>query len=366
MARVPHLPTPDSAVYDESPVVVPAGQPTQLGCPISLSPSHRLRTNKTNASWHEKAMHLGGLDLNLLVALDALLREKNVTRAAERIYISQPGMSAALQKLREHFSDQLLERVGRKFELTPRGRELAGRVTDILLTIKSLDESLEQFDHRTAHRVFRVSASTYCSDLLAVPVIEHLAEAAPNVSCQFDDLTSETVSRVIDGRLDFAITISLRLLDTAAIQEKSLSETPLFTDHMVLVVADGNTAVGDSITFDELCKMPYAETRFSNDILGIGERVWQQLPQSPRVRAWLPNFHLTLDALSRSNLIAMLPARLVAAKKSSFRVRTLPVPFDVPKLEETIFWHPRNQADSGHLWFRDLLKLIAKEQGLTS
>jgi LysR family transcriptional regulator, nod-box dependent transcriptional activator len=366
MVRVPHLPTPDSAVYHEASVVVPAGQSKQLGCRMSISSSNRPRTIRTKASWHENAMHLGGLDLNLLVALDALLCEKSVTRAAERVYISQPGMSAALQKLREHFSDQLLERVGRKLELTPRGRELAGRVTDILLSIKSLDESLEQFDHRTAHRVFRVSASTYCSDLLAVPVIEHLTESAPNISCQFDDLTSETVSRVIDGRLDFAITISLRLLDTAATQERSLSETPLFTDHMVLVVADGNAAVGDSITFDELCKMPYAETRFSNDILGIGERVWQQLPQSPRVRAWLPNFHLTLDALSRSNLIAMLPARLVAAKRSSFRVRTLPVPFDVPKLEETIFWHPRNQSDSGHLWFRDLLKLIAKEQGLTS
>ena len=231
MVRTPHLPTPDSAVYDEGSVVVPAGQPTQLGCRMSISPSHRPRTNKTNASWHGKAMHLGGLDLNLLVALDALLREKNVTRAAERIYISQPGMSAALQKLREHFSDQLLERVGRKLELTPRGRELAGRVTDILLSIKSLDKSLEQFDHRTAHRVFRVSASTYCSDLLAVPVIEHLAEAATNISCQFDDLTSETVSRVIDGDWTSRLLSAFGCWMRPQLGEKSVGDTIVHRPH---------------------------------------------------------------------------------------------------------------------------------------
>lgn len=311
-------------------------------------------------------MHLGGLDLNLLIALDALLREKNVTRAAERIYISQPGMSAALQKLRSHFSDQLLERVGRRLELTARGRELAGRVTDILISIKSLDESLGHFDHATAHRVFRVSASTFCSDLLAVPIIQLLAREAPNVSCQFDDLTSETVSRVIDGRLDFAITIALRLLDTSVAHDHILLETPLFTDTLVLVVAQDNETIGSEITFEQLCRVPYAETRFSSDILGLGERVWQQQPQTPRVHAWLPNFHLTLDAVSRSNLIAMIPSRLVRAKQQQFRVRTLPVPFDVPKLEETLFWHPRNKTDAGHLWFRDLIVRVVREQGLTS
>src|SRR3546814_2974175 len=85
-------------------------------------------------------MHLQGLDLNLLIALDALLTERNVTRAAERIHISQPGMSAALQKHRHHFSDQLLERIGRNMELTARGRALAEPVKSILSQVRDLSD----------------------------------------------------------------------------------------------------------------------------------------------------------------------------------------------------------------------------------
>lgn len=119
-------------------------------------------------------MHLQRLDLNLLIALDALLTERNVTRAAERIYISQPGMSAALQKLRQHFSDPLLERIGRNMELTARGRALADPVKTILTQIRELNDQCKSFDPSQAQRVFRISATTYVSELLAVPLIARL------------------------------------------------------------------------------------------------------------------------------------------------------------------------------------------------
>lgn len=309
-------------------------------------------------------MHLEGLDLNLLIALDALLSEKNVTRAAERLHITQPGMSAALQKLRSHFSDELLEPIGRKLELTPRGCALAGPVKSILLEIKSLSAKLDHFDSSTAQRVFRVASSTYCSDLLAVPVIRRLSELAPRISCHFDALQSGTFSRLVEGQLDFAVTIAPGLFGDAVAQDKSLSEEPFFTDRMTLIVAEGNDAVGDVISFDELCDRPYAETRFGNDLVGLGERVWQQQSRAPRVRAWLPTFQLTLDAVSRTDLMAMVPARLVSVYRGRFRVRTLEVPFDVPLLEEQIIWHRRNDTDPGHRWFRNLLKTIVAEQGL--
>jgi|SRR5579883_644130 len=310
-------------------------------------------------------MHLDGLDLNLLIALDALLSEKNVTRAAERLHITQPGMSAALQKLRGHFADELLEPVGRRLELTPRARALAGPIKSILLEIKSLSAKLEQFDSSTAQRVFRIASSTYCSDLLAVPLLQRLAELAPHISCHFDELQSSTLSRLVEGQLDFAITIAPGLFDDPVVRDKSLSEAPLFTDRMTLVVAEGNDTVGETISFDELCERPYAETRFGNDLVGLGERVWQQQSKAPRVRAWLPTFQLTLDAVSRTDLMAMVPARLVSLHERRFRVRTLAVPFDVPLLEEQIFWHRRNDTDPGHRWLRNLLTTVVAEQGLT-
>lgn len=310
-------------------------------------------------------MHLAGLDLNLLIALDALLSERNVTCAAERMNISQPGMSAALQKLRYHFSDQLLERVGRRLELTPRARALAAPVKEILLAIKALETQADQFDPAQASCVYRIAASTFCSDLLAVPVIRRLSEVAPGVSCHFDDLQPDTLDRLADGQVDFAVTVAQRLLGDAMRQDKDLAEMPLFNDHMVLVVARENRLVGETVTFDALCDLPYAETRFANDLTGIGERIWRQQPRPPKIRAWLPNFHLTLDAVSRTDLVGMVPSRLIARYRGQFPVRTLPVPFAVPVLEEQIYWHPRNDADRGHRWFRDLLRWVAAEEGLT-
>lgn len=308
-------------------------------------------------------MHLERLDLNLLIALDVLLTEKNVTRAAERMNISQPGMSAALQKLRVHFGDPLLERIGRRLEPTPRARAMAAPVKDILQNIKALASAPDEFDPATTHAVFRIAASTFCSDLLAVPLIRFLAREAPFISCQFDDLQGDSLVKLIDGQIDQAITVSQRFISNLPGSDQPLSQLPLFDDHMVLAVAIENRAVGDTISFEELCEQPYAETRFGDEIIGIGERFWQQQPRTPRVRAWLPNFQLTLDAVRRTDLIAMLPSRLAAQYADS--IRTLSVPLAVPPLEEKIFWHPRNDGDPSHRWFRETLQRVANDAGLT-
>jgi DNA-binding transcriptional LysR family regulator len=308
-------------------------------------------------------VHLRGLDLNLLIALDALLSEKNVTRAAERMNISQPGMSSALQKLRRHFSDRLLERIGRRLELTPRARALAEPVKNILFGIRALTEEADLFDPATARRVFRLCTTTFCSDVLAVPVIKHLEKAAPGVNVQFDDLLADTFARLVDGRADLAITIPQRLLTEPINLDKPLSSVDLFSDHLVLALATGNNEVGDTISLDELCALPYAETRFGSLTVSVGERAWRRQPRQPQVRAWFPNFQLTLDAVAHTRMIAIVPSKLVAMRKE-IRVRTLPIPFEVPTLNERAYWHPRNDQDPGHRWFRGVLQSIAQNLGL--
>jgi LysR family nod box-dependent transcriptional activator len=305
-------------------------------------------------------VHLGGLDLNLLLALDALLSEKNVTRAAERMNISQPGMSAALQKLRWHFSDPLLEKVGRRLELTPRARTLAQPVKNILFEIRTLTNGAEDFDPAKAQRIFRVCASTYCSDLLAIPVIRYLGKVAPQVSVQFDDLFSDTFARLVDGQIDIAIAIPQRLLMEPVNLNGPLSSADLFSDRLVLAVANDNSAVGNTISFDELCELPYVETRFAGQTVSISEQALRRQPKQPRVRAWFPNFQLTLDAVAQTGVIATAPEKLIAMRGAQ-RVRTLPLPFEVPDFEEHVYWHPRNDHDSGHRWFRAVLQSAAQE-----
>jgi DNA-binding transcriptional LysR family regulator len=306
-------------------------------------------------------MHLQGLDLNLLIALDALLTERNVTRAAERIHISQPGMSAALQKLRFHFSDPLLERIGRHLELTARARMLAEPVKTILSQIRDLSDQSDRFDPTQANRVFRISATTYCCELLATSLISRLRDAASMINVQFEELSTDTVDRILDGQIDFAITISARILDKLQSNSEVLGSKKLFTDHFVVTIAKDNAHAGDAITFDELCDMAYVETRFGGGIIGVTEQLWRQQPKQPHICGWLPNFHLTLDTIGRTDMATILPSLLIDLKGERYNVRSLTVPFEMPILEETLYWHRRNDNDAGHKWMAQTLEQVVKD-----
>lgn len=309
-------------------------------------------------------MHLQRLDLNLLIALDALLTDRNVTRAAERIHISQPGMSAALQKLRQHFSDPLLERIGRNMELTTRGRALADPVKTILTQIRELNDQGKSFDPSEAQRVFRISATAYVSELLAVPLIARLQQQAPMVSVQFEELSVNTVDRILNGQIDFAITISARLLDKIDENSPLLRSKKLFTDQFVVALANDHPYREQTIPFDRLCEMGYLETRFDSSIIGVSELLWRQQTRQPQTRGWLPNFHLTLDAVGQTEMAAILPSLLVRLRGPRYGVRSLPVPFEMPLLEETLYSHKRNESDAGHCWMADTVTDVVKDLGL--
>jgi len=303
-------------------------------------------------------MHLHGLDLNLLIALDALLTERNVTRAAERIHISQSGLSAALDKLRQHFGDPLLERIGRTMELTARGRALADPVKTILAQIRELSETSNTFDPRNARRVFRISATTYCCELLATPLISSLRQSAPMISVQFEELSPDTADRILDGQIDFAITISARLLDKMESHGEFLRSERLFADRFVVAISKTNPYAEATISFDRLCEMGYIETRFGGVIAGVSEQLWRQQPRQPHTRAWLPNFQLTLDTVGRTDMAAILPSLLVVLQGERYNVRALPVPFEMPILEERLYWHRRNDNDPGHRWMATALEQV--------
>jgi LysR family transcriptional regulator, nod-box dependent transcriptional activator len=308
-----------------------------------------------------QSMHLQGLDLNLLIALDALLTERNVTRAAERIHISQSGMSAALDKLRHYFSDQLLERIGRNMELTARGRALADPVKTILSQIQELNDPSHAFEPTVARRVFRISATTYCCELLATPLICRLRASAPMISVQFEELSADTADRILDGQIDFAITISARLIDKMQTHDEFLRSEKLFTDRFVVAISKNNPYDGEMITFDQLCDMGYIETRFGGVIAGVSEQLWRQQPKQPHTCGWLPNFQLTLHTVGQTDMAAILPSLLVVLQGERYNVRALPVPFEMPILEERLYWHRRNDTDPGHRWMTQTLEQVVKD-----
>ena len=167
-------------------------------------------------------MNLRQFDLNLLLALDALLKEKNVTRAAERLFMSQPAMSGMLARLRQAFDDELLVRVGRNFELTEFAAAIAGRVHQCVVDLEELVDSKPHFSPAAETRAFSIAASDYAALLLFGPLMQRLSEAAPNVSVHFVRLDVDAGERIAACEIDFGI--------LPAELELPLPSVPLFED----------------------------------------------------------------------------------------------------------------------------------------
>jgi DNA-binding transcriptional LysR family regulator len=152
-------------------------------------------------------MQLNRFDLNLLIALDALLREKNVTRAAERVFVSQPAMSAALQKLRAYFYDPLLVRVGRDMQLTPKGLSLVEPVHEVLLRVQATLATQPTFDPGSARRSFTLVVASSALALLLPQLLDRMVRDAPGVQCHVDSLNATSLSRLEYGDVDLCIAI---------------------------------------------------------------------------------------------------------------------------------------------------------------
>ncbi|HEY0802029.1 MAG TPA: LysR family transcriptional regulator, partial [Steroidobacteraceae bacterium] len=153
------------------------------------------------------SMRLKRFDLNLLIALDALLHEKNVTRAGERVYLSQPAMSVALAKLREYFNDPLLVRVGRDLELTARGLALVEPVRDMLMHAQVVLGTQPHFDACSAQRLFAIMVPDFVVPWLMPRVLQRLLQWAPGLRIRTENWSASGPVRLVNGEIDLFVTV---------------------------------------------------------------------------------------------------------------------------------------------------------------
>jgi DNA-binding transcriptional LysR family regulator len=186
-----------------------------------------------------------------------------------------------------------------------------------------------------------------------------MEKAAPQIRVEFEDVLPDTFRRLIDGQVDMAITMAHRLAMESITLDEPLSGANLFSDHFVLVAAVGNKAVGESVSYDELCELAYVETRVKGQTSTLVEQALYRLSKQPQAKAWFPTWQLTLSAVANTDMVGVVPSRLVNMRRD-LHVRILPVPFDVPPMTERFYWHPRNDVDTGHRWFRDALQSVVQ------
>jgi DNA-binding transcriptional LysR family regulator len=297
-------------------------------------------------------MNLRQFDLNLLVALDALLKERNVTRAAERLYLSQPAMSGMLSRLRQAFGDELLVRVGRGLEPTEFAAGIASRVHDCVLDLEDLLDATRPFDPAVDGRAFRISASDYAVLLLFGPVMQRLTELAPKMSAHFLKLDLTIGERLAVGDLDFAV--------LPAKVEPGLPSIRIFDDSWVCAAWVGHALLGDELTVEEFLRYPHlAFNIFDPDHNSIADEYVAKIGQERRIVASTESFTATPFLLRGTSMLAIVPRRLGERLQAAAEIRLLELPFEIPPLREKLVWNPRFTASPGHVWMREQIVEVA-------
>jgi LysR family nod box-dependent transcriptional activator len=299
-------------------------------------------------------MQLSHLDLNLLVALDALLSEQNITAAGRRVHLTQSAMSGALGRLREFFGDELLTPVGRKMVRTTMGESLVVPVRAILLKIKETISVTPSFDPATSKRQFSLMMSDYVSTVLMPAVLSHVENMAPGVGFEIlaNDL-SHPLEILERADVDFVI------MPPAYLHKEHPSQR-LFDDDYACVVWSNNSLVGNQISPEEYLKLGHVSLQFGRlQTPVVDEFVHRQIGDARRIEVIAMNFNSVIQYIVGTHRIAIIQRRLAEFYAKYHPVRLIPPPFEIPPITETLQWHTCFEHDPGSKWLRDTLKEVA-------
>ncbi len=299
-------------------------------------------------------MRFNKLDLNLLVALDALLTDRNISRAGERIHLSQPAMSNALARLRDYFGDDLLVSVGRKMELTPRAEVLKEAVRDVLVRIDTSVAAQPQFDCKNTDRVFKLFVSDYSMEVLMPHVLSIAQDLNSRARFQLCPQTAHPAKTLERGEADLLV-IPSPYCSTEHPQQ------PLFEDEFVCVVWKGSSHARHGITAESYSQADHIVMRPSDQVeFAFGDRhIHGVIGETRRIQVSTYSFAALPFLVVGTELIATmhhLQAQLVGVNSA---VSLIPLPIETPKLQQAMQWHKYRTQDPGLVWLRQLMNSAA-------
>jgi DNA-binding transcriptional LysR family regulator len=292
-------------------------------------------------------MNLNSLDLNLLVALDALLLEANVSRAAMRIGLSQPAASHALQRLREVLGDPLLVRVGARMELTPRAQGLRGPLAQALDQVRGLFTT-DDFNAASSERRFRLMMPDLAVELLVPPLMEKIARLAPNVRLDVVPWRGPAIFSA-----EFARTIDLVVSIGDAF--KGFHRQLLYTDRDALAVRRGHPASAKLKRREVFMDARHVAVIIRGQNADLIDDWLRTKGIERRIALVVPGYIEALHIVARTDLVAFVPGRLIAALAKPLSLRAIAPPLDPGIDEQFMFYPTRAQFDPGSIWLRNLM-----------
>lgn len=297
---------------------------------------------------------LAALDANLLVALDALLEEANVTRAAARVGVTQSAMSQTLGRLRAQFDDPILVKSGRHMLRSPFAERIRARLRRAVSELEAVVQDRPEFDPHTATHRFVVAMVDYLALVLMPPLREAIAEEAPGVDLAVHALDAGSIaSRLEQGIVHLYVGVQGQT-------ERGLATQPLFDDPFRLVVRADHALCNGELTVDAYAAAPHIHVSPRREQGSLVSRALKDAGYLRRVAVEVPYFSLVPALVAGSDLVATVPRSIAEAWRRDEALVTLAPPISLPTLEICSGWHPTFSADPSQAWLRDVVQRVAK------
>lgn len=300
-------------------------------------------------------MNLNKVDLNLLVAFDALLEECSVTKAAERLCVGQSAMSATLGRLRQLFGDPLLIRDGRQMVSTPAAESLIGPIRAILDQVSATLAGRNEFDPSRDERTFTIITSDYVTYVLLRPLLTSLSDEAPGIKLHIRPITDDFIDEMRRGRVDLLITAQEVISDPG-----DLAHEVLFKDRYVCAVDGGHPEIKDKITLEQFQNLPYIASCIGKTPSFVETNLDRRgILRNTEITT---TFLMVYFLLKGTNLIGLVHERLGREFEKQVDIRLLEPPFDACEITELMLWPHRQTDEPGHSWLRRRLMALARER----
>jgi DNA-binding transcriptional LysR family regulator len=292
---------------------------------------------------------LTSVDLNLLTVLGALLEERNLTRAGERLYMTQSAMSGALARLRKLLDDELLIRQGRGYELSPLAQELLPRVRHALEQADRTLTASSNFDPDTSTRTFSISISDYALTVLNRPLLQLISDRATGVTIEFDPLPSRS------AELERQLMRRDLVIGSDRLQIEG-EQRVIFSDRYVCIISprdryDRRT----ELSTQDLATLPYASASFGDDVQTPAEEAFETAGVIPHIAVSVTGLLSLPFLVSGTDLFAFVPEALARRCEDELSLRIVDTPLALPPLVESAHWHAVNTREAGLHWLLDLI-----------
>ncbi|MBX3608870.1 MAG: LysR family transcriptional regulator [Hydrogenophaga sp.] len=297
---------------------------------------------------------LRALDIGMLRTFDALMRERSVSRAASRLFLSQPAVSGSLAKLRRTFGDPLFRRTASGVTPTPLALSMAEPVAELITRMGRLLEIGHHFDPTASDRIFRLAGSDYSSRLILSPLMERLRAMNATVRIAWEPPQFHTLfERIRRGDVDLGCAPEPSIAP-------GLHSAVLFEEHFVLVTRQDHPGFRTGVdALESFCGYPHVffgfrdprvESALDQSVSRLGRRCFVQLS--------MPSFDQAADVIARSDMISVFPARL--ARLFANRLQTLPLPVHIEGYRSCLYWDRGTEDDPGLRWLRDEILQAAR------